>query len=95
MSKTDVSTLGGAKQLIKEARALGPVGGVFHLAMVTDDGNLCTHSKRLVLKLWFLVNFWLVVVYQVLKDGMFENMTPQLFLEVNRPKNEGIIHLDK
>lgn len=64
VSKTDVSTLEGAKQLIKEACALGPVGGVFHLAMV-------------------------------LKDGMFENMTPQLFLEVNRPKNDGIIHLDK
>lgn len=35
VSKTDVSTLEGAKQLIKEACALGPVGGVFHLAMVT------------------------------------------------------------
>lgn len=32
--------------------------------------------------------------FQVLKDGMFENMTPQLFLDVNRPKNDGIIHLD-
>lgn len=35
MSKTDMSTLEGAKQLIKEANGLGPVGGVFHLAMVT------------------------------------------------------------
>lgn len=36
VSKTDVGTLEGAKQLIKEACALGPVGGVFHLAMVTS-----------------------------------------------------------
>lgn len=35
VSKTDVSTLEGAKQLIKEAHGLGPLGGVFHLAMVT------------------------------------------------------------
>lgn len=42
MSKTDVSTLEGAKQLIKEACALGPVGGVFHLAMVTASTlSLC------------------------------------------------------
>lgn len=34
VSKIDVSTLEGAKQLIKEACTLGPVGGVFHLAMV-------------------------------------------------------------
>lgn len=34
VSTSDVSALEGAEQLIAEAAALGPVGGVFHLAMV-------------------------------------------------------------
>ncbi|XP_068199679.1 fatty acid synthase [Antennarius striatus] len=63
VSTNDVSTLDGAKQLLAEACALGPVGGIFHLAMV-------------------------------LKDGMLENLTPQLFMDVNRPKYDGTINLD-
>uniref|UniRef100_A0A4W5R3G1 Fatty acid synthase n=1 Tax=Hucho hucho TaxID=62062 RepID=A0A4W5R3G1_9TELE len=30
----------------------------------------------------------------VLKDGMLENLTPQLFLDVNKPKYNGTLHLD-
>ncbi|KAL0983890.1 hypothetical protein UPYG_G00134400 [Umbra pygmaea] len=64
VSTSDVSTQEGAEQLIKEACRLGPVGGVFHLAMV-------------------------------LKDGMLENLSPELFLDVNKPKYNGTLHLDK
>ncbi|XP_061667276.1 fatty acid synthase isoform X1 [Syngnathoides biaculeatus] len=64
VSTSDVSTLEGAEKLIAEACDLGPVGGVFHLAMV-------------------------------LKDGMLENLTPQQFLDVNKPKYDGTINLDK
>ncbi|KAL6094787.1 fasn [Pungitius sinensis] len=64
VSTNDVSTLEGTQRLITEASSLGPVGGVFHLAMV-------------------------------LKDGMLENLTPQLFLDVNKPKYDGTINLDK
>ncbi|XP_076014659.1 fatty acid synthase [Genypterus blacodes] len=64
VSTNDVSTLEGTERLVTEACRLGPVGGVFHLAMV-------------------------------LKDGMLENLTPQLFLDVNKPKNDGTINLDK
>lgn len=32
---------------------------------------------------------------QVLKDGMLENLTPQLFLDVNKPKYDGTVNLDK
>lgn len=64
VSTNDVSTLEGTERLLAEACALGPVGGVFHLAMV-------------------------------LKDGMLENLTPQLFLDVNKPKYDGTINLDK
>uniref|UniRef100_A0A8C7CZE9 Fatty acid synthase n=1 Tax=Oncorhynchus kisutch TaxID=8019 RepID=A0A8C7CZE9_ONCKI len=63
VSTSDVSTQEGAEQLINEACRLGPVGGVFHLAMV-------------------------------LKDGMLENLTPQLFLDVNKPKYNGTLQLD-
>ncbi|XP_020494498.2 fatty acid synthase [Labrus bergylta] len=31
----------------------------------------------------------------VLKDGMLENLTPQLFLDVNKPKYDGTVNLDK
>ncbi|KAM7371282.1 hypothetical protein PAMP_010767 [Pampus punctatissimus] len=64
VSTNDVSTVEGTERLIAEACRLGPVGGVFHLAMV-------------------------------LKDGMLENLTPQLFLDVNKPKYDGTINLDK
>ncbi|KAM3842210.1 fatty acid synthase-like, partial [Diretmus argenteus] len=64
VSTSDVTTLEGTERLIAEARRLGPVGGVFHLAMV-------------------------------LKDGMLENLTPQLFTDVNKPKYDGTINLDK
>ncbi|XP_051529897.1 fatty acid synthase [Myxocyprinus asiaticus] len=63
VSTSDVSTLEGTEHLITEACRLGPVGGIFHLAMV-------------------------------LKDGMLENLTPQQFIDVNKPKYDGTIHLD-
>lgn len=31
---------------------------------------------------------------QVLRDGMIENQTPELFWEVNKPKYSGTLHLD-
>jgi len=40
ISKADVTTMTGAQQLIKEASALGPVGGVFNLAMVLRDAMI-------------------------------------------------------
>uniref|UniRef100_A0A671PGD7 Fatty acid synthase n=1 Tax=Sinocyclocheilus anshuiensis TaxID=1608454 RepID=A0A671PGD7_9TELE len=63
VSTSDVSSMAGTERLITEACRLGPVGGIFHLAMV-------------------------------LKDGMLENLTPQHFIDVNRPKYGGTIHLD-
>ncbi|KAK7134929.1 hypothetical protein R3I93_018135 [Phoxinus phoxinus] len=63
VSTSDVSTMGGTERLITEACRLGPVGGIFHLAMV-------------------------------LQDGMLENLTPQQFIDVNRPKYGGTINLD-
>uniref|UniRef100_A0A672M0L0 Fatty acid synthase n=1 Tax=Sinocyclocheilus grahami TaxID=75366 RepID=A0A672M0L0_SINGR len=63
VSTSDVSSMAGTERLITEAFRLGPVGGIFHLAMV-------------------------------LKDGMLENLTPQHFIDVNRPKYGGTIHLD-
>ncbi|XP_034563602.1 fatty acid synthase [Notolabrus celidotus] len=64
VSTNDVSTPEGTERLIAEASSLGPVGGVFHLAMV-------------------------------LKDGMLENLTPQLFIDVNKPKYDGTLNLDE
>lgn len=63
VSTSDVATLRGTEQLISEASRMGPVGGVFHLAMV-------------------------------LKDGMLENLTAPLFLDVNKPKYDGVMNLD-
>uniref|UniRef100_A0A8C2AGS9 Fatty acid synthase n=1 Tax=Cyprinus carpio TaxID=7962 RepID=A0A8C2AGS9_CYPCA len=63
VSTSDVSSMAGTERLINEACRLGPVGGIFHLAMV-------------------------------LKDGMLENLTPQHFTDVNKPKYGGTINLD-
>ncbi|KAL2077918.1 hypothetical protein ACEWY4_025603 [Coilia grayii] len=64
VSTCDVSTPEGTEQLIAEASKLGPVGGVFHLAMV-------------------------------LKDGMLENLSPEKYLVVNKPKHHGTLYLDR
>ncbi|XP_043860025.1 LOW QUALITY PROTEIN: fatty acid synthase [Dromiciops gliroides] len=64
VSTSNVSTLEGAQQLIAEANKLGPVGGIFNLAMV-------------------------------LRDAMLENQTPEFFQDVNRPKYNGTINLDR
>ena len=45
VSTNDVSTLEGAERLIAEASALGPVGGVFHLAMVTQQDTPLNSSQ--------------------------------------------------
>ena len=38
ISTADISTVAGATELLKEAASLGPVGGIFNLAMVLSDG---------------------------------------------------------
>ncbi|NXR62112.1 FAS synthase, partial [Rhadina sibilatrix] len=63
VSTRDIGTLEGTQLLIEEALQLGPVGGIFNLAVV-------------------------------LRDGMIENQTPELFGEVNKPKYSGTLHLD-
>ncbi|XP_071429466.1 fatty acid synthase [Pithys albifrons albifrons] len=63
VSTSDVGTLEGTQLLIEEALKLGPVGGIFNLAVV-------------------------------LRDGMIENQTPELFWEVSKPKYSGTLHLD-
>jgi len=40
LSNADVTSMDGVKKLIKEAKALGPVGGVFNLAMVLRDAMI-------------------------------------------------------
>ncbi|XP_043924165.1 fatty acid synthase [Protopterus annectens] len=64
VSTSDVVSVDGACHLIEESSRMGPVGGIFHLAMV-------------------------------LKDAMLENLTPELFQEVVKPKYTGTVHLDR
>lgn len=64
VSTSNASSLEGARALIAEATKLGPVGGVFNLAMV-------------------------------LRDAMLENQTPELFQDVNKPKYNGTLNLDR
>ena len=46
ISTSDVSTLEGATELIKESKSLGPIGGIFHLAMVLRDGLMENQSQE-------------------------------------------------
>uniref|UniRef100_A0A8C4WRF5 Fatty acid synthase n=1 Tax=Eptatretus burgeri TaxID=7764 RepID=A0A8C4WRF5_EPTBU len=63
VSTADIGLKEGAQNLIQTASTYGPVGGIFHLAMV-------------------------------LRDGMMENLTPELFREVCWPKVEGTRNLE-
>ncbi|CAJ0958991.1 unnamed protein product [Ranitomeya imitator] len=64
VSTKDAGSIGGARQLIDAASQLGPVGGIFNLAMI-------------------------------LKDAMIENLSTKLFQEVNKPKYDGTLNLDR
>ncbi|KAM4691284.1 fatty acid synthase isoform 2-T2 [Rhinophrynus dorsalis] len=64
VSTKDVGSMEGTQQLIEEASQLGPVGGIFNLAMV-------------------------------LKDAMIENLNTKLFQDVNKPKYDGTLNLDR
>lgn len=46
VSNNDVSTLEGATALIDEALQLGPIGGIFHLAMVLKDAAVENQSEE-------------------------------------------------
>ncbi|RVE51369.1 hypothetical protein evm_003924 [Chilo suppressalis] len=59
----DTTTMEGARTLMRDAAALGPVGGVFNLAAV-------------------------------LRDAFFENLTPEDFRVVSKPKVNGTRALD-
>lgn len=45
VSTSNVSSLEGARALIAEATKLGPVGGVFNLAMVRKAGRTLRTSR--------------------------------------------------
>ncbi|XP_053561686.1 fatty acid synthase [Bombina bombina] len=64
VSQNDVASVEGTEKLIEEASQLGPVGGIFNLAMV-------------------------------LKDAMIENLSSKLFQDVNKPKYDGTLNLDR
>ncbi|XP_052513198.1 fatty acid synthase [Budorcas taxicolor] len=64
VSTRDVSSLDGTQRLITEAAQLGPVGGIFNLAVV-------------------------------LRDAMLDNQTPEFFQDVNKPKYNGTLNLDR
>lgn len=64
VSTQSCNTLEGARALLKEAGKLGPVGGIFNLAMV-------------------------------LRDGLIENQTKEMFDQSTTPKIKGTINLDK
>ncbi|XP_059050780.1 fatty acid synthase-like [Achroia grisella] len=63
VSQMDATTVDGANDLLREASALGPVGGVFNLAAV-------------------------------LRDALIENLTPEDFKIVAKPKVDGTRALD-
>ncbi|XP_037571297.2 LOW QUALITY PROTEIN: fatty acid synthase-like [Dermacentor silvarum] len=46
VSTADVSTEEGARQIVEEAAALGPVGGIFNLAMVLQDALIENQSAQ-------------------------------------------------
>jgi fatty acid synthase, animal type len=47
VSKADISTFNGCKDLIKEATSLGPVGGVFNLAVKLHDAILANQTEEM------------------------------------------------
>jgi fatty acid synthase, animal type len=45
ISTGDITTLNGAEKLLKDANQLGPVGGIFNLAVVLRDAFMENQSE--------------------------------------------------
>ncbi|XP_070380766.1 fatty acid synthase-like [Dermacentor albipictus] len=46
VSEADVSTTPGASQIIKEAEAMGPIGGIFNVSVCHEDSWVADHSNE-------------------------------------------------
>ncbi|XP_066443807.1 fatty acid synthase isoform X2 [Eleutherodactylus coqui] len=101
VSTKDAASIGGARQLIDAASQLGPVGGIFNLAMHPFS---LTHPIQYFHQLtkYFLVleshdSFYHPDIhgFQVLKDAMIENLSTKLFQDVNKPKYDSTLNLDR
>lgn len=100
VSTSNASSLDGARALITEATQLGPVGGVFNLAMVSKavkglepaaQGR--THGPSPPKpQAWAGSDG---ACPQVLRDAMLENQTPDSFQDVSKPKYSGTLNLDR
>lgn len=91
VSSSDASSLEGARALVTEAVQLGPIGGVFNLAMVRRGAWAATGlgaGPRAAVGAEGISP-------QVLRDAMLENQTPGLFQDVSKPKYSGTLNLDR
>lgn len=67
VSTSDVSTLKGTERLITEACQLGPVGGIFHLAMVIFHiSNLYLHLFQFKFIIFFIRNRMVSLLFMLI-----------------------------
>ncbi|XP_015234782.1 PREDICTED: fatty acid synthase, partial [Cyprinodon variegatus] len=69
VSTSDVSTLKGTQELVREASALGPVGGVFHLAMSCCVSMSCPAAPLDTIQ--SLAAFYVSCIRQQQPDGPY------------------------
>lgn len=74
------------EKLISLAQSLGPVGGIFHLAMVKPSKHHCIYIT--------LTRLCNSIFSQVLRDGLLSNQTAENFKAVSQPKITGTQNLD-
>ncbi|KAK2112407.1 hypothetical protein P7K49_012154 [Saguinus oedipus] len=99
VSTSNASSLDGARGLIAEAAHLGPVGGIFNLAMVRESPQVGL-SKDQEVAPGLVGRPWSCRecrgrLSQVLRDAMLENQSPESFQDVSKPKYSGTLNLDR
>lgn len=102
VSTSNASTLDGARSLIAEATKLGPVGGVFNLAMVSAAQRRLVRPPRATAlagpqgpRAPGQGQALSTPRPQVLRDAALENQTPEQFQDVSKPKYSGTLNLDR
>ncbi|KAK2504120.1 hypothetical protein MC885_011188 [Smutsia gigantea] len=100
VSTSNASSLDGAQALVAEATQLGPVGGIFNLAMVSEAAKGLEPTARgrtsgLSRPKPQARAGADGASPQVLRDAMLENQTPEAFQDVSKPKYSGTLNLDR
>ena len=95
ISTEDVSKEDGVRNLLQTANSLGPVAGIFNLALVITLIKHYFYKINFNFRVSFANDFYFYFNLKILKNALFLEQTEDMFHLVIGPKATATIYLDK